>query len=181
MTQSSARVQQWAAKQDRDNLSLIPPLAKEFSLYGGPDTTERAREWALRHRYLLADGIPACAHGLYLLAGCPDETCRNKFRQLDHASIWVPAPADEYLEDGRPFLLSHPYAKVITQETRAYADAHGLRISSNPEYGEGWYHSQAIPIRMSLPESYPLWPIEAKAAVLLITPQTWPADDEVTP
>lgn len=48
MTDSATpAVQQWTAKQDRDNLRLIPPLAEEFEVYGGKGTVERARRWAL--------------------------------------------------------------------------------------------------------------------------------------
>lgn len=85
---TTAETWQGTAMQDRDALRLIPPLAPEFAL---PASTERAREWALERRYLLADGIPPCAHGLYLMTSCPKGTCRTNFRQLDHAQIWVPA------------------------------------------------------------------------------------------
>lgn len=174
MEARAKQVGQWTAKQDRDNLILIPPLAEEFSLYGGPGTTERARKWALDGRYLLAGGIPDCAHGLYLLSGCPGSTCLSNFRQLDHASIWVPAGVgDEYTS--RPFLLSHPYAKDISDDTRAYGNAHGLAVASYPEFGDDWYGHGALPVRMSLPPDYPVWPIEVKAAVLLATqPVAWP-------
>lgn len=178
MTASRARLEQRTAKQDRDSLVLIPPLAEEFSLYGGPDTTERARKWALDHRYLLAEGIPACAHGLYLLASCPRlSSCRNNFRQLDHASVWVPANGDDEYTS-RPFLLSHPYAKTIDEDTRVYGKAHGLVIASYPEFGDDWYGHSSLPVRMSLPPEYPVWPIEATAAILLATqPVAWPEGD----
>lgn len=171
------RVQQWTAKQDRDDLRLIPPLAEEFALYGGPDTVERAREWALERRYLLAEGIPACAHGLYLMAGCPGlSSCRNNFRQFDHVQIWV--PASQFFSE-RPFILAHPYDSRVSAATESYALAHGLRLGISPEFGDGWYGSGTIPIRMTIPAEYPVWPIEAKAAVLLGTqPVAWPEGEE---
>lgn len=135
-------------------------------------TTERARAWALDQRHLLADGLPACAHGLYLMTSCPGLAgCRGRFKQLDHARIWVPAtPAD-----GRPFVLSHPYSSEISDETAAYADAHGLAAPSYPQFGDGWYGNGTLPIRFTLPEDWPLWPIEAAAAILLSTqPVAWP-------
>lgn len=170
-------VQQWTAKQDRDNLRLIPPLAEEFEVYGGKETVERARRWALDGRYVLADGVSSCAHGLYLLASCPGlGTCRNHFRQLDHVSVWAPAPADD--EHRRPFLLFHPYASEISEDTRRYAEAHGLDIGSFPELGDAWYGHDTVPIRLTIPQNWPVWPIEAKAAVLFSTqPVAWPEDD----
>jgi hypothetical protein len=167
--------QQSPATQHRHDLQLIPPLAEEFSVYGGPDTIARARSWALRGRYLLADGIPKCAHGLYLMADCP-AGCYGRFRQLDHVNVWVPGdPA----EDGRAFLLSHPYSAAIDAETSAYAEAHGLTVASEPYYGDDWYGSGTIPVRMTLPANWPLWPIEAAALTLLATqPVAWPDDEE---
>jgi hypothetical protein len=44
---------QHAAVQERHDLRLIPPLSEDFSVYGGPDTIERAREWALKYRLCL--------------------------------------------------------------------------------------------------------------------------------
>jgi hypothetical protein len=169
----TASAKQWTATQERDNLKLIPPLADEFSLYGGADTVERARKWALDGHYLLATGIPACAHGLYLMASCPDCcTCRNHFPQLDHANVWIPA-SPNYSE--RPFLLSHPYAATVSTETRMYATAHGLGITEEPWRFDSWYGSGTIPVRMTIPGNWPLWPIEAKALVLLSTqPVSWP-------
>src|SRR6266516_6508304 len=126
-------VTQKTASQERDDLKLIPPLAAEFWLYGGEDTVERARRWALDGHCVLAEGIPACAHGLYLMASCPGPSgCRNHFPQLDHARIWIPAPPGV---DRRPFILSHPYSSEIEAATQAYADAHGLDVESYPEFG----------------------------------------------
>jgi hypothetical protein len=171
------KIEQWTATpQYRHNLRLIPPLAEEFSVYGGKDTVERARAWALDGHYLLADGIPKCAHGLYLLDSCPGSTCRSRFPQLDHASVWVPTgPTAEV----RPFLLSHPYAKTISDDTSTYAKAHGLTARSYPEFGDGWYGGGTIPVRFTMPAHYPFWPIEAETLTLLATqPVAWPDDDE---
>jgi len=169
--------EQWTATpQYRHNLQLIPPLAEEFTLYGGKETVERARAWALDHRYLLTDGIPKCAHGLYLLDSCPHGACRSHFPQLDHASVWVPA---EPTAAERPFLLSHPYSKEIAAATRTYGDAHGLIVSSDPWRGDDWYGHGAIPIRFAIPVHYPFWPIEGESLILLSTqPVAWPGDKE---
>lgn len=163
---------QGTAVQDRDALRLIPPLAEEFT------AGQQAREWALENRYLLADGIPPCAHGLYLMASCPLGSCRTNFRWLDHARIWVPAEETP----ARPFLLSHPYPpKTGTYSPeagqRGYARAHGLRhVTAYP--GDDWYGHGTYPVRimLPLPLSWPLWPIEHTIAVLLATqPTAWPA------
>jgi hypothetical protein len=166
-------IQQWTATQHRDDLRLIPPLAEEFTLYGGTDTVERARKWALDDHLLLADGIPACAHGLYLMASCPKGTCASHFRQLDHGRIWVPAR-----EMNRPFLLCHPYASEIRAETKHYAQAHGLDIIPGSDR-DNWYGSGALAIVMTLPDNWPVWPIENKTAILFTTqPVAWPDDDD---
>jgi hypothetical protein len=173
-------VQQWTATQHRDDLRLIPPLAEEFALLG-TDLAERARRWALEWRYLLAADVPACAHGLYLMPSCPGPgTCRSDFGQLDHARIWVPDPGEG---GGRPFLLAHPYAKEVTEATRIYARAHGLVLGNGnrgPEDypGDDWYGHGTLPIRMTIPPNWPLWPIEAAAVILLHTqPVAWPDAD----
>lgn len=172
---TTSNPRQWTAKQDRDDLRLVPPLAEEFEVYGGKDTTERARQWALNGRYVLAAGIPACAHGLYLMASCPGlSTCRNHFRQLDHADIWIPAIGDA---GDRPFLLAHPYASEINSDTIRYGEAHGLKVRTYPQIGDGWYGHGTIPIRLTVTENWPVWPIEAKTAVLFSTqPIAWPDD-----
>lgn len=170
----ATQVAQWIAKQERDDLRLIPPLAEEFEVYGGDGTVERARDWALDGRYVLAVGVPGCAHGLYLMASCPGSTCcRNNFSQLDHVNLWIPAP--EHARTQRPFLLSHPYADEIRDSTRLYAAAHGLDMESYPEFGDDWYGHGTVPIRLTIPRDGPLWPVEAKAAVLFRTqPVAWP-------
>ena len=101
------------------------------------------------------------------MASCPGlDTCRNHFRQLDHVNLWVPAPARDMR---RPFLLFHPYSSEISDGTRRYAEAHGLDVGSFPEFGDDWYGHSTIPIRLTVPENWPLWPIEAKAAALFST------------
>lgn len=189
VSDTATQVRQWTATQEyRDNLKLIPPLAEEFTLYGGDDTVERAREWALGNRYLLADGIPPCAHGLYLMRRCPGEarsrSCRAWFRQLDHARIWVPAMRSQS-SDGethllRPFLLAHPYSKGVAAETRTYAEAHGLEAGTLP--GDDWYGSGALPIRLTI-QSAQWWPIEARAASILAYwgGISWPAGEADAP
>lgn len=169
------QVPQWTARQERDDLALIPPLAEEFSV-GAGEVTDRARKWALDRHYLLAAGVPKCAHGLYLFASCPGSTCRSKFRQLDHADIWVPADP----KAGRPFLLAHAYSEEISDETRAYAAAHGLDyLPGRIGAGDDWYGYGTLPVCMTLPVNWPLWPIEAKVAVLLSTqPVAWPDEQE---
>ena len=175
MTSTDSKPGQFMATQDgglRANLELIPPLAAEFQVYGGKDTTNRAREWAIDGRYLLTAGVPHCAHGFYLMGMCPGQ-CYGKFRQLDHANLWVPANSDEY--DRRPFLLSHPYSKELHEETTAYAEAHGLTVEVNrPE--DRWYGPGTLSVRMSVGAmNWPLWPLERDAFVLLATqPVKWP-------
>jgi len=40
-----------------------------------------------------------------------------------------------------------------------------------------WYNDRALPIRLTIPDNWPLWPIERDAAVLLHTqPITWPEE-----
>lgn len=161
---TTSKTEQFTATQSRDMLRLIPPLADEFT------AGEPARAWALDGRYLLADGIPPCAHGLYLMASCPLGSCRTNFRQLDHARVWVPAGGMS-----RPFLLSHPYARETAAETKRYARAHGLRLAGACP-GDDWCGHGTHPVRMTLPDGWPLWPIEHTIAVLLATqPVEWAA------
>jgi hypothetical protein len=170
---TSRPVEQWTATQHRDGLRLIPPLADEFAVIGR-DMLERARRWALDQRCLLADDVPPCAHGLYLMPSCPGSGgCFGRFRQLDHARLWVPEPV--LGDGGRPFLLAHPYSREVADETRTYARAHGLDLSAEAWCGDDWYGHGTLPIRMTIPEHWPLWPVEATAAVLLKTqPVAWP-------
>jgi len=168
-----AEIEQHPARSDwlRHDLALIPPLAKEFSVYGGDGTVARARDWALDGRYLLARGIPICAHGFYLLGTCPGRCSSQDF--MDHANIWVPAdlPAE------RPFLLSQPYGDEAPGAF-AYAEAHGLNAQINYP-GDNWYGSGTIAVRISVPEDWPMWPIEQLATVLLASqPVRWPEPGE---
>ena len=56
--------------------------------------------------------------------------------------------------------------------------AHGLDIRSYPEF-DGWYGHGTIAIRMTIPDHYPVWPIEVTAAILLRTqPVAWPETGE---
>lgn len=81
---------------------------------------------------------------------------------------------DEIRRD-RPFLLSHPYSDEVAPETRVYAEAHGLMVDSADYLGDGWYGQGTLPIRMTVPEDWPLWPLEREALVLLDTqPIEWP-------
>lgn len=166
----------------RPSFELIPPTSPEFTVYGCPDTVERARTWALQGRYLLARGLPACAHGMYLMGMCPTRTgpCCEAF---DHTNLWIPdrSPgARSVTGDGltdppqRPFLLTHPYHKEIPAPVHDYARAHGLQVSSWPA-PDGWYGRGTVPIRLSLPDSWPMWPIEREAdAMASASPVIWP-------
>lgn len=185
---TSERPRQFPARPFRVNMVLVPPLASaetaltmyedadyaDFSVYGDAETVERAREWALRNQYLRAEGVQPCAHGLYLMSPCPGD-CRSA-AGFDHTSIWIPAN----LKD-RPFILTAPYVTEIPDKMRAYAAAHGLRIGSDEYWGAGddWYNPpHALAIRLTIPESWPLWPIEEEATLLLQTqPVRWPDQD----
>jgi hypothetical protein len=76
--------------------------------------------------------------------------------------------------DGRgAFLLTQPYVDKIPGALAAYARAHGLRVASYSF--DGWYDRSTLPIRLSIPDNWPLWPIERDAAVVLHTqPISWP-------
>lgn len=163
-----------------ENLELVHPAADDFHVYGYP---EAARAWALEHRYLLAERVAPCAHGLYGMAMCPATTCgRYRASFLDHANVWVPDPfgwthiSKEFFGD-RPFVLAHPYG-VDESEVAAYARPHGLRYDIHPP-GSGaflgaWYEG-AYAVRLTVPDHWPVWPIERLAAVLLVAhPQRWP-------
>src|ERR1019366_8754575 len=92
--------QQRAAAHEQDELRLVPPLAEEFSVGGGGEIVARCRGWALSRRDLLARGVPACAPGTALIASGAEGPCDGRFRQLDHADVWVQAD----LAGTRPFL-----------------------------------------------------------------------------
>ncbi len=151
------------------NWSLIPPLSTDFEVYGGADTVARARKWALENQYLLYQGpAQTCVHGLYRMDSCTFPVCTSV--GMDHTRIWVQ-------RDGRgAFLLTHPYTDQIPESLDTYAEMHGLRVDSSPL--DGWYIDTALPIRLTIPENWPLWPIERDAAVVLHTqPVIWPGDE----
>jgi hypothetical protein len=149
--------------------SLVPPGSDDFTVYGGADVVGRAREWALGHQYLLYRG-PAerCVHGLYRMDSCTFSVCTSV--GMDHTQIWVQ-------HDGAgAFILTHPYVKEIPASLHTYAEMHGLQVDSDPV--DRWYQDGALPIRLTIPDSWPLWPIERDAAVLLHTqPITWPTEE----
>lgn len=151
------------------SFSLIPPNSEDFWVYGEPDTVKRAREWALRQEYLLYDGPAAhCVHGLYRMDACTFRACTSV--GLDHTRIWVQADARG------AFLLTHPYATKIPEAIHTYGQMHGLDVETY-EY-DRWYHSAALPIRLTIPADWPIWPIEQEAALLLHTqPIDWPDAD----
>jgi hypothetical protein len=161
---------------------LIPPGHEDFFVSGAKEINDRAREWALCHHYLLYDG-PAkhCVHGLYRMDCCPSyAVCGNV--GLDHTDIWVE-------ENGRgAFILAQPYATSVPEKTKAYARAHALDIAvqlrepqaaaDDHRWRDTWYGS-GIAIRMTIPNSWPLWPIERDAALALhMFPMTWPKEEE---
>jgi hypothetical protein len=171
------KVVQMPTMSVRGELRLIPPLAEEFTVYGNAETVERARRWALGWHYLLAQGVPPCAHGLYLMDSCPGHACWD-LPDLDHVNLWVPGEIGDPIR-GRPFLLAHPYADEIGPETRAYAAAHGLHVEASDDdvddpSRDNWYGGRTLPIRLAVWSSWPLWPIEAEAAAILTAyPQAW--------
>ncbi len=172
-----------ASSSLRRDLQLIPPFTSEFTVYGGTDTVQRAREWATEHRYLLAKGVPACAHGLYLM-GCPgrSDACHNS-TWADHGNLWVPDlparnPSSPSWTYEPPFLLFAPYADKIADDCFLYAAAHGLDASSQG-LRDGWYGAGSLPIRLTVPDDQQMWPIEREVAVLLSSwPVKWDWDDE---
>ncbi|MDR7277585.1 hypothetical protein [Catenuloplanes atrovinosus] len=147
--------------------SLVPPLAEEFSVYGTSDVAARARQWALEHQLLLFKGNAGrCVHGLYRMDSCAaPSACRGA--RMDHTQIWVQ-------HNGRgAFLLTQPYVDEVPETLETYARAHGLQMASYPF--DGWYGHSTMPIRLTIPSNWPLWPIERDAVILLHTqPITWP-------
>ena len=146
-----------------ETLTLKPPLAEGFAVYGGIDTVARARSWALGNRYLLCEGVAGCAHGLYLMDGCPGD-CRE-VAELDHVNLWVPSLIGE-AEGQRAFLLYHPYVDHMEDGARAYAQAHGLETEINHP-GDIWYGHGTLAVRMKIPDPGDLWPLERDAHALL--------------
>jgi len=157
-------------------LRLVPPHSSEFKIYGGADTVERARQWALDREYLLARDVVTCAHGLYGMAMCPRNSCRSAAPDLDHVEIWVPQVVYNNSDRETPFMLLHPYQPAASPELLHYAESHGLVIDSRPD--DGWYGTGATPIRLSVPSGWPLWPIERLSILLQYTqPTAWPDTD----
>ena len=146
--------------------SLVPPGSEDFEVYGGADTVARAKKWAFDQQLLLYRGpAQACVHGLYRMDVCTFPACTSV--GLDHTQIWVQ-------HDARgAFILTHPYVDDIPEQLEMYAAMHGLRVDTLRF--DGWYDDTALPIRLTIPESWPLWPIERDAVVLLHTqPIEWP-------
>jgi hypothetical protein len=152
------------------HFTLVPPLAKEFSVVGTDDVVDRARRWALDQQLLLFNGnADKCVHGLYRMDSCAArETCQSA--GLDHTQIWVQ-------HDGRgAFLLTQPYADKIPEALAAYGWAHGLQVGTYSF--DGWYGKSTLPVRLSIPDDWPLWPIERDAVVVLHTqPISWPSPE----
>lgn len=137
---------------------LITPESKEFDVYGDKETIGRARQWALDQQVLLYRGGPHCVHGLYLMGQCaaPDACGKVGF---DHTQIWVQA-------DGKgAFLLTQPYVDQVPEEMLNYAWAHGLDVGGYAV--DAWYQGGTLPIRLSIPQRWPMWPIERESIVLL--------------
>jgi hypothetical protein len=123
---------------------------------------------------------------MYLMGMCPSPAgglrCCAAF---DHTNLWVPdrspgaRAVDGILTEppDRPFLLTHPYSPEVPATVHTYARAHGLQVSSWPAY-DGWYGHGTVPIRLSLPESWPMWPIEREVdAMFSARPVSWPEED----
>jgi len=155
----------------RPEVELIPPLSDQFWVYGGDDVIDRARRWALASRALLVRGVPACAHGTYLMP-CP-AAC-ERFSWSDHSNLWVEPGIDS---EPRPFILAHPYADAVPEDAEPYALAHGLRVESRS--WDDWYHDGALPIRFHQGSANVVWPLEALCTLLLATqPVTWPEEED---
>jgi hypothetical protein len=151
--------------------SLIPPGSDDFSVVGTADTVERARKWAYDWEYLLFNGsADSCVHGLYRMDMCAFPACSTA--GFDHTQIWIEG-------NGRgAFILTHPYVEESPRSLQTYAYMHGLQISSDPR--DDWYGHSTLPIRLTIPNNWPLWPIERDAALLLHTqPIDWPADPDL--
>ncbi len=148
---------------------MIPPLDPDFlkEIYGSPDALVRARFWALQNQYVLVDGPPPCAHGLYLMR-CPLMHCESA--GFDHTTIWMPA-AEPY----HPFLLTQPYHEQPEALTD-YAEHHGLQLESCPS--DGWYGYRSTPYRLSPPSGiWTAWALGTRLQVMLSAyPFSWPDD-----
>lgn len=151
---------------------LVPPLSPGLSVYGGEDTAERARRWALEHRLLLVQGVSACPHGLYGMGSCPGD-CRA-LGDLDHADLWY-----GHEGPGNLFLLAHPYADEVPAGARALAAAHGLTVESDP--WDRWYSESTVPVRLTAPGHLHVWPLTTRCLLLAtLLPVRWPTDPDAT-
>lgn len=146
---------------------LIPPTHDDFHVAGTPDTVHRARTWAIEGKYLLYEGsVDQCVHGLYRMDTCAARDACGRGTGFDHTNIWV-----EHDATGA-FILTQPYTDTIPDAMRTYAAMHGLEISSG--HWDGWYGSGTLPIRLTIPRDWPLWPIERDAVVALhASPIPW--------
>ena len=171
MNQSkSHKLSSWRQAGD---IEIIPPNDDDFAVYGMDETVEAARDWALKHHYVLVKGVEACAHGLLGLNYCP-ASCR-RIRDFDHANVWA------RVDGGRTphaFVLAAPYSDGPSPELREYAKYHGLYIESNP--WDGWYGHGSTPIKLSFEQSrVSMNPLEESLVLLgAIAPSRWPDDPE---
>jgi hypothetical protein len=118
------------------------------------------------------------------MLSCPGNACRSGDFGFDHTRIWVPDGATQE----RPFILTQPYVNKVPARLRVYAEAHGLELSAGMFGDEqlhagwdeldNWYSpGRALPIRLTIPGSWPMWPVEEQAVLLLHTqPVDWPAN-----
>jgi hypothetical protein len=167
-------IKQYPTGQTGPSVELIPPLASRFDELPGAGTDEsieRAFRWALDHRVFLVTGVPTCAHGLYLMTGCPGDC--HKVRGLDHVQLWV--PADRPFE---PFILTQPYESSVPKELQQYGNAHGLEVLETPY--DSWYLSeQTISVRLTARAQGAAFPLGIEAvAQLAMFPTVWPARSE---
>ena len=173
-TMPSQPTGRWRDHFETLNTTLIPPLSEDFPQLGDPETTGKAREWALNWRLQLADGVYPCAHG-FLLMSCPAMLTGGcgVAGFLDHARIWVP-----YDDPHEPFLLAHLYRDAIPAEAHAYARAHGLVVESFES--DGWYGNGTLPVRLTVGCTGTIpWPLGTRAIVMRTAyPVRWPDDVE---
>lgn len=152
---------------------LIPPLADEFSVYGGDDVVERARSWALEDQCVLVEGVDLCAHAFYMMDMCPNTGTGCMGRWADHVNVWCRFDQSKFGPRAEPFLLMHPYLDEIPKSVYKYAMPHGLYVSSDEH--DGWYDESAIPIRLEPKQDNIFWPLEKQLLMLYLTePFSWP-------
>jgi len=145
-------------------LTLVPPLSADFTVYGGPETVSRAREWATTRGYFLVKTYH-CAH-IFYLAQCPKQgACCSDF---DHTNVWVPRD-----EPWAPFILTQPYVSEIPVGIRKYAGAHGLDVDSHES--DSWYApASTLPIRLTAANTATCsWPLGMRAQVMTAASRKW--------